>query len=368
VKWVKPVAVPAAIAIASAGLLCLVGPGTDARRLAADRDHELARLRAVLPAFSNEPAREAIETDLGGGRKAILYPARGPGGEFLGLAVELPAPPGYGGAVTLLVGMDAGLKVIDYTVLPGHAETPGLGTRVFEDAWRAQFRGKGLVEPGRTWKVQRDDPDGLVDQVTGATITSRSIARGVELALMTAESRIREIPGAVVEEPETDQASRPVVTEEDFLRENLDRVLPAHDNRPAGKPVPIDLGGGKNAILYPARLAGALVGVAVEMESPPGYGGPIRLLVGAGMDGAITGVAIFPGHKENPGYGDRVEDEAWLAGFVGKTLGSGVWKPRAEDPAGVVDAVSGATVSSRAVVAGVGDALAVIGEYKVKVE
>jgi electron transport complex protein RnfG len=74
-----------------------------------------------------------------------------------------------------------------------------------------------------------------------------------------------------------------------------------------------------------------------------GYGGPIVLLVGVDTkEGKITGLKVLE-HQETPGLGSNVAEAGFLSQFLGKSL---------ESPFRVgedVQAVSGATISSRAV-------------------
>ncbi len=97
--------------------------------------------------------------------------------------------------------------------------------------------------------------------------------------------------------------------------------------------------------------SGRLVGYAVQVL-PRGYGGPIVLMVGVSRD-RVEGIEIVD-LKETPGLGDGVLNKNWQKQFLGKT---------AEDPLEVkkdVDAVSGATISSKAVTNGVKTALEAI--------
>lgn len=182
-KEAKSIIVLTAVAAVAAALLSLVNSTTAQTRAQADLDFKLQSLEAVLPQYDNAIAEEAVEVEYEGGKKAVLYPAR-KAGDLVGVAVELATPPGYGGTVRILVGVDADHRINEFKVLPGHQETPGLGTKVTEDSWRAQFAGKGLDLQGQSWKVKKDDPGGLVDQVTGATITSRAVTEGIHQALV----------------------------------------------------------------------------------------------------------------------------------------------------------------------------------------
>jgi len=104
--------------------------------------------------------------------------------------------------------------------------------------------------------------------------------------------------------------------------------------------------------VYPLRSKGELVGAAVVSTTPDGYGGPIALAVGMTVDGAVTGVRVIS-HKETIGVGDRIDqgNSDWLALFSGRSLegsSSAGWKVTRDG--GSFDELSGATVSSAAVV------------------
>lgn len=84
-----------------------------------------------------------------------------------------------------------------------------------------------------------------------------------------------------------------------------------------------------------------------------GYAGEIALAVALGADGRIRGARVTA-HRETPGIGDFVDvaRSPWMHAFDGLPAApnDAVWSrlPRAG-----VDAVSGATITSRAVVDGV---------------
>lgn len=85
---------------------------------------------------------------------------------------------GYSGAIELLVGVDDGLRIVDYRVLR-HNETPGLGAKATEVEFRQRFRGRSLGQLG----VAKVAKLGEIQAITGATITSRAVARGIEREL-----------------------------------------------------------------------------------------------------------------------------------------------------------------------------------------
>jgi len=99
--------------------------------------------------------------------------------------------------------------------------------------------------------------------------------------------------------------------------------------------------------VYKVTSGGELLGYCVTV-SPSGFGGNIDMVVGVGTDGKIIGVAITA-LSETPGLGSRVNDDVYLSGYKGLSgkivLGQGV------------EAISGATISSKSVLSGVNTAL-----------
>jgi electron transport complex protein RnfG len=188
-KTAKSIIVLTSIAVVAALLLSGVDKGTAQKRADADRGFKLESLREVLPEYDNEPDAESFEVELEGGERAVVFPAR-KDGDLVAHAVELPSPPAYGGPVDMLVGVDVDGKVTGIKVLPGHQETPGLGAKVEEEGWRSQFTGLVLDEPGGSLKVKKDDPNGLIDSVTGATITSRAVTEAVHQALLVVDQEV----------------------------------------------------------------------------------------------------------------------------------------------------------------------------------
>ena len=74
---------------------------------------------------------------------------------------------GYGakGSLQLICSINSEGKIVDTNTL-AHDETPGLGTKVTEDAFRSQFPGKDASLSG-------------VDTISGATISSSAYLRAI---------------------------------------------------------------------------------------------------------------------------------------------------------------------------------------------
>lgn len=123
-----------------------------------------------------------------------------------------------------------------------------------------------------------------------------------------------------------------------------------------------------NAVLpvYRARLAGEPVTAILTMIAPGGYVGSIRLLVGIRADGTISGVRVLQ-HRETPGLGDNIETARsdWIRMFEGRSIVDpppAAWLTRRDG--GDFDQISGATVTSRAVIGAVRDSLIYFAENR----
>lgn len=97
------------------------------------------------------------------------------------IAYVVPASSkGYGGAITMLVAITPEGKVIDYSIQE-HNETPGLGANAAEEPFRNQLKNKGVDG----LEVTKDKSDTKhVQAMTGATITSRAVTKGVKEAVV----------------------------------------------------------------------------------------------------------------------------------------------------------------------------------------
>ncbi len=99
----------------------------------------------------------------------------------------------------------------------------------------------------------------------------------------------------------------------------------------------------------------------VVLCEPNGYGGAISLVVGVNADGTVSGVDIT-GQSETAGLGANCTKDEFKNQFIGKTSGITVVKRDAKD--NQIDAMSSATITSKAVTKGVNDALLAVLEIK----
>ena len=256
-------------------------------------EHKMAALKeafnAVMPADSYEEM-----TIPAGAEVSSLYAAKS-GSEVVGYCVTAVGK-GYNGdvAVTLGVGTDGlvtGCAVGDTSF----AETAGFGARAKEPAFQEQFVGIDAVNGGS------------FEALSGATVTSKAVLDATNKALRCVAST------ALNKEPAAD----PLVT----------------FGAPAEKP---------------AAPAAPLTG-NVQSATAKGFASDVKVELTVDASGAISGLTV-DSTGETEGFGTRcTTDEAFLSQFIGKTgpftLGENA------------DALSGATITSTAVVEAVNAAL-----------
>ena len=113
--------------------------------------------------------------------------------------------------------------------------------------------------------------------------------------------------------------------------------------------------------VYEAQVGGATAGYAIKVVAS-GSQGKIEMMVGVDGEGTVTGVSIVK-NAETAGIGSKVMTNMPTASGVG-VLSQFEGKSAADGLLAVgtnVDAISGATVSTRGVTNGVNAALAVAG-------
>ena len=98
-------------------------------------------------------------------------------GNTCGYAVSV-LPKGYGGEISLTVGIDNECQVIGMEVI-SQSETAGLGAKCTEKEFQNRFLGK----TNGVTVVKNNAKDNEVDAISSATITSKAITKGVNAAL-----------------------------------------------------------------------------------------------------------------------------------------------------------------------------------------
>ena len=91
--------------------------------------------------------------------------------------------------------------------------------------------------------------------------------------------------------------------------------------------------------------------------APKGYGGEIELTVGISFEGKVTGLTVGT-NSETPGLGAKAQsDKNWITQFAGQPADGSL---AVSKDGGTINAITGATITSRAVTDGVNTAAAYV--------
>jgi len=126
----------------------------------------------------------------------------------------------------------------------------------------------------------------------------------------------------------------------------VEQVLPSFDNDPLEEASSVSVDEGV-LVFYPAKKKGKFVGAAVETFTRKGFSGEIKLMVGLLPDGTINKIVVVQA-SETPGLGDKIAEEKsdFAKQFFGKDPSTFIMKVKKDG--GSVDAITAATISSRA--------------------
>jgi electron transport complex protein RnfG len=121
----------------------------------------------------------------------------------------------------------------------------------------------------------------------------------------------------------------------------------------------IALGLSDPAEAFIATLDNIPTHIILPLIAPEGYSGPIRLVLSIDIGGTIKGLRVIE-HKETPGLGDKIDlkKSDWILGFNKRSLDntpSEAWRVKKDD--GEFDQLTGATITPRAIVRAVYQAL-----------
>jgi electron transport complex protein RnfG len=154
-----------------------------AYQLEQDQNALLTQILAGQP-FVNKVFDEGV-TQVYADQTYIIYPVIGESGAVTHHVIS-GVQEGYSGEIRFLIGVDndgaiEGVRVVS------HSETPGLGDKIEieKNDWVLGFNQRSLSNTP-LWKVKKDGGD--FDQFSGATITPRSVVKGVHNALLALDA------------------------------------------------------------------------------------------------------------------------------------------------------------------------------------
>lgn len=126
------------------------------------------------------------------------------------------------------------------------------------------------------------------------------------------------------------------------------------------------LGAGESHYIARATRNGEPSAAIFNVTTLKGYSGPIELMIGVYADGTLAGVRVVR-HRETRGLGDQIElqHSDWIRQFEKRSLNNpevSGWRIRRDG--GEFDQLTGASVTPRAIVSAVRDALLYFTRHK----
>lgn len=147
-------------------------------------------------------------------------------------------------------------------------------------------------------------------------------------------------------------------------------VAPKFDNNPESMSDTVVTSHNVTCIVYPAFLGAELQGAAVKATTNEGFNGEVTLMVGFDADGAVRDFRVLQ-QAETPGLGAKMSD--WFRdpkadrSIVGKNPGAvSFYVKQDTGKHGQIDAITAATISSRAFLLAVREAFDTYRTYSEK--
>ena len=122
-------------------------------------------------------------------------------------------------------------------------------------------------------------------------------------------------------------------------------VVPDFNNDPYEEMYKLPTGEGDSLEIYPAKKDSIIIGYAVNTNTKKGFSGDVNLMAGFKPDGTIINITVLS-QKETPGLGTKMTGSDFKDQFNDKNPSE--FKLKVKKDGGPVDAISAATISSRA--------------------
>lgn len=125
-------------------------------------------------------SKEIFAEGVTGAYISEVLEAKNTQGECIGYVMSFASKEGYGGEITISMGVDLTGKITGLQVLSA-SETAGLGAKCKEDAFASQFAGiqSECVAYTKSGRTEQNE----IDAIGGATITTKAVTGAVNNAL-----------------------------------------------------------------------------------------------------------------------------------------------------------------------------------------
>lgn len=136
--------------------------------------------------------------------------------------------------------------------------------------------------------------------------------------------------------------------------EAIKRVTPTFDNNPYEEAFRVEVATQDSLLVYPAKKDGVLVGYAIETNTKNGFNGLIEVMMGVDITGKMVDYSVLA-MSETPGLGTKIPEwyhsPSKTAGNIQDMRGVDLSQEtplKVSKDGGRVDAITAATISSRA--------------------
>lgn len=274
-------------------------------------------------------------------------------GETDGYVIAATSPNGYGGDVQIAIGITADGEITGFDVV-SNSETAGLGSKCTDPEFKDQFAGKPAAKLEYTKSGASADNE--IDAISGATITTNAVTEATNSAIIFYQESFG---GGLSEEAEEAEETDPLQKAlPDADIESLEELtLPEGTTEGDGYTV--------DAVSYAPG-----VGYIITVTAHDGYDGDLQLAVGFGEanDQKIKGFGVLVCNETKPLGGQCTSDE-FAQQFVGMSISEVTHVPSdADKDNNEIDAISGATITTNAVVTAVNGAVDYYNSYLIKGE
>lgn len=245
--------------------------------------------------------------------------------EVIGYTIKTSSK-GYGGAIESMIGISKEGKITGVEI-GNHSETPGLGSKATEPAFKGQYLDKDVLKPLSVIKGSANN-DNEISAISGATITSNGVTSGVNAAMKIYNEKL--------------SGNKDVMAQDDNMdpKEKIFKSASLVELK--------DKSNGEVINVYQAKIGDEIIGYIFDTITD-GYGGKTEVLVGITTDGKIKGVELGIATRKNQ-YASSAFDTGLKSQFENKNAQNIEIVSSSPQKDNEIQAVSGATISSKSIV------------------
>lgn len=247
------------------------------------------------------------------------------GGDVIGYTIKT-SPKGYGGAVEVMVGISTDGKITGVDI-GNHSETPGLGSKASDPAFKDQYLDKNVANSLLVVKGSVNN-DNEISAISGATITSNGVTSGVNAAMKIYNEKLSGNGDKIDQNKNIDP------------KENLFKSASFRELEGKAE--------GEVLRVYEAKNGNEIIGYIFDTETD-GYSEKTEVLVGITIDGQIKGVELGINTRKNQ-YLVSTFDTGLKQQFEDIKAQQLVLVSEASKKDSDIQVISGATISSKSIV------------------